>query len=86
MCSLALKLNISLIHSALIPTPFSLLKEDQIYAKPNTCILKGSSTVIPNNFSLNLVKYTSKLPEKDTHKPFERIEYDNEKKITHATY
>lgn len=86
MCSLALKLNISLIHPALIPTTFSLLKEDQVYAKSNICILKGSSSMIPDNFSFNLVKYTSKLPEKDTHKPFERIEYNNEKRIAHSTY
>ncbi len=60
MCSLAPKLNISLVHPALIPPPFSLLKNDQVYVKPKICILKGSSTVIPNNSSLNSVKHLKK--------------------------
>lgn len=41
MCRLALKLNISFVHPALIPTLFSLPKENQGCVKPKMCILKG---------------------------------------------
>ena len=67
MSRLAPKLNISLVHTGLIPIPLYLSKDNQICVKQKICMLKGSSIFMPDNSFQNLVRRKNKQQKPSIH-------------------
>jgi len=55
MSRLAPKLNVSRVHPGLIPIPVFFSKDNHMCVKQKICMLKGSSILMPDDSSINLV-------------------------------